>query len=52
MLYLPEAKQIWVVCGADGTLKIFDADTYALTDTIKLALGADSSVYDPAEHVL
>ncbi|PYU21037.1 MAG: hypothetical protein DMG30_18930 [Acidobacteria bacterium] len=52
MLYLPEAKQIWVVCGGDGTLKIFNADNYALTDTIKLALGADSSVYDPANHLL
>jgi len=52
MLYLPEAKQLWVVCGGDGALKIFNADTYALTDTIKLALGADSSVYDPAKHLL
>src|SRR5580704_9028210 len=22
MLYLPESKQLWVVCGGDGTLKI------------------------------
>jgi DNA-binding beta-propeller fold protein YncE len=51
MLYLPESKQLWVVCGGDGTLKIFHADTYALTDTIKLAEGADSSVYDPAKHL-
>src|SRR5437879_11621672 len=34
MLYLPEAKQLCVVCGGDGALKIFNADTYALTDTI------------------
>ena len=52
MLYLPESKQLWVVCGGDGALKIFNADTYVLTDTIKLPLGADSSVYDPAKHLL
>jgi DNA-binding beta-propeller fold protein YncE len=51
MLYLPESKQLWVVCGGDGTLKIFNADTYAVTDTIKLAEGADSSIYDPAKHL-
>jgi DNA-binding beta-propeller fold protein YncE len=52
LLYLPAAKQLWVVNGGDGTLKIFDGSTYALTGTIKLALGADSSVYDPAKHLL
>jgi DNA-binding beta-propeller fold protein YncE len=51
MLYLPESKQLWVVCGGDGTLKIFNADTYALTDTIKLTEGADSSLYDAAKHL-
>lgn len=51
MLYLPESKQLWVVCGGDGTVKIFNADSYALADTIKLTEGADSSLYDPAKHL-
>jgi DNA-binding beta-propeller fold protein YncE len=51
MLYLPESKQLWVVCGGDGTIKIFNTDTYALADTIKLTEGADSSAYDPAKHL-
>jgi DNA-binding beta-propeller fold protein YncE len=51
MLYFPESKQLWVVCGGDGAIKIFNADTYAVTDTIKLPLGADSSIYDPAKHL-
>jgi DNA-binding beta-propeller fold protein YncE len=52
MLYVPAAKQLWVVCGGDGTLKVLDGSTYAVIDTIKLALDADSSVYDPAKHLL
>jgi DNA-binding beta-propeller fold protein YncE len=52
MLYLPAAKQLWVVAGGDGTLRIFDGNTYALTETVKLTEGADSSAYDPAKHLL
>lgn len=51
MLYLPDPKQLWVVCGGDGTLKIFNTQTYAQIDTIKLTEGADSSTYDPAKHL-
>jgi DNA-binding beta-propeller fold protein YncE len=50
LLYLPAAKQLWVVAG--GTVKIFDSGTYAPIDTIKSLPGADSSVYDPAKHLL
>lgn len=52
MLYLPAAKQLWVVSGGDGTLKIFDSSTYALVDTVMVTKGADSSAYDPAKHLL
>ena len=51
MLYLPAAKQLWVVCGGDGTLKVLDGTTYAVIDTMKLELDADSSLYDPAKHL-
>src|SRR6266436_6722461 len=50
MLFLPAAKQLWVIAG--GAAKIFDTGTYALTDTVKLTEGADSSAYDPAKHLL
>jgi YVTN family beta-propeller protein len=50
MLFLPTAKQLWVIAG--GTAKIFNSDTYALTETVKLTEGADSSAYDPAKHLL
>jgi YVTN family beta-propeller protein len=52
MLFLPAAKQLWVVSGDDGTLKIFDTGTYALTETVKVTKGADASAYDPAKHLL
>src|SRR6266481_6016245 len=48
MLFLPAAKQLWVVARGDGTLKIFDSGTYALIETVKLTEGDDSSAYDPA----
>ena len=51
MLYLPEAKQLWVVCGGDGKLKIFNAETFALAETIQLTEGADSSIYDAGKHL-
>ena len=52
MLFLPAAKQLWVVAGGDGTLKIFDSGTYALIESMKITEGADSSVYDAAKHIL
>jgi DNA-binding beta-propeller fold protein YncE len=52
MLFLPAAKQLWVVCGGDGTLKIFNSDTFALVESVKLTDAADSSAYDPAKHLL
>src|SRR5882672_3940748 len=50
MLFLTAAKQLWVIAG--GAAKIFDTGTYALTETVKLTEGADSSAYDPAKHIL
>jgi DNA-binding beta-propeller fold protein YncE len=50
MLFLPAAKQLWVIAG--GAAKIFDTGTYALAETVKLTDGADSSAYDPAKHLL
>ena len=32
MLFLPAAKQLWVIAG--GAAKIFNSDSYALTETV------------------
>lgn len=50
MLFLPAAKQLWVIAG--GAANIFDSGTYAKVETVKLTEGADSSAYDPAKHLL
>jgi DNA-binding beta-propeller fold protein YncE len=52
LLYLSATKQLWVVDGGDGTIKILDGSTYSVIETIKLAIGADSAVYDPPRHLL
>lgn len=52
LLYLPAVKQLWVIDGGDGILKIFDGNTYSVIDTVKLAIGADSAVYDAPRHLL
>src|ERR1700694_2146635 len=36
LLYLPAARQLWVVDGGDGTIKVFDGNTYALVETVNL----------------
>jgi DNA-binding beta-propeller fold protein YncE len=52
MVFLPDADQLLVVDGGDGTLKCFDAKKYTVTETVKLELAADSAAYDPARHLL
>jgi DNA-binding beta-propeller fold protein YncE len=51
LLFLPAAKQLWVVAGGDGTVKIFDTGTFKLIETVKVTEGADSSSYDAAKHL-
>src|ERR1700730_13997404 len=52
LLYLPSTRQLWVVDGCDGLIKIFDANNYVAVETVKLAIGAASAVYDPSNHLL
>jgi DNA-binding beta-propeller fold protein YncE len=52
LLYLSAAKQLWVIDGGDGILKILDDSTYSVVGAVKLAIGADSAVYDPPRHLL
>jgi DNA-binding beta-propeller fold protein YncE len=52
LLYIPHTNQLLVVSGGDGTVKFVDGKTYAVSDTVKVSLGADSSVYDPQKHLL
>ena len=50
--YVPELNKLVVTNGKDGTAKIFRGDTYELTTTIPLSLGADMMEYDPRTKYL
>src|SRR6266852_5369371 len=47
-LYLPDMNRLAVSNSEDGTVKIFDGDSYKLIDTIKFPDDADNMRYDPA----
>ena len=46
VVFIPDAKKILVANGADGTVKIFDSDSYLLVKTISLSGDADNVRYD------
>lgn len=50
MLFLPASKQLWVVAGGEGKIKIFNSDTFDVADVLNVDEGADSSAYDSAKH--
>ena len=45
-LYLPDLNRLAVSNGEDGTVKIFDGDSYKLIDTVKFPDDADNMRYD------
>lgn|SRR5487761_92884 len=47
LLYRPVSHELFVTDG-DGTVKIFNADSYQLVKTVKLGLGTDCIAYDRA----
>jgi DNA-binding beta-propeller fold protein YncE len=47
-LYLPDMNRLAVSNSEDGTVKIFDGDSYKLIDTIKFPDDADNMRYDAA----
>jgi len=44
--YDPASNRLFVACGGDGTVKIFDGATYRLWQTVTLDLDADNVRYD------
>ncbi len=48
VVYIPDSNRIVVSNEADGSCKIFDADTYKLIDSVKYSEDADQLRYDPA----
>jgi hypothetical protein len=52
VLYREDLNRIYVTDGGDGTLKIYDGDTYDLRKSIQLLKDADSIGYDPSRRYL
>jgi hypothetical protein len=52
VFYRPDLDQIYVSDGGDGSLKIYDGETYRLVDRIALLKDADSIGYDISRKYL
>jgi DNA-binding beta-propeller fold protein YncE len=51
--YDPATNRLFVACGGDGTVKIFDGTTFQLLQTVTLDLDADNVRYDArGKHVV
>jgi DNA-binding beta-propeller fold protein YncE len=51
--YDPATNRLFVACGGDGTVKVFDGTTFELLQTVTLDLDADNVRYDPrSQHIV
>ena len=51
--YDPSTNRLFVACGGDGTVKIFDGTTFQLLQSVTLDLDADNVRYDArSQHVV
>jgi DNA-binding beta-propeller fold protein YncE len=51
--YDPATHRLFVACGGDGTVKIFDGTTFQLLNTVTLDLDADNVRYDArSKHIV
>lgn len=51
--YDPNTNRVFVACGGDGTVKIFDGTTFQLIQTVTLDLDADNVRYDArSKHIV
>ena len=48
VLYVPEANRLYVANGNDGSVRVFDASSYAPVKTLDYGDDADNLRYDPA----
>ena len=52
LAYIPELNRLYVACGGDGTLRVFDGSSYSPVHTVKLGGDADNVRYDQAAKLL
>src|SRR5258706_4435249 len=49
--YNPQTNEIFVTDRSDGSVKVFNGETYELVKTIELIAGPDNATYDPATQI-
>lgn len=52
VLFIPDMDKIVVANGGDGTVDIFDSNTYSLVKTISLSSDADNERYDSSQKLV
>ncbi len=52
VVFVPDVNKIFVANGQDGTVQIFDSNTYSLLKTISLGGDADNMHYDPYQKLV
>lgn len=52
IVFVPEAKKILVANGAEGSVQIFNSDTYSFIKTISLSSDADNMHYFPYQKMV
>jgi DNA-binding beta-propeller fold protein YncE len=50
--FIPELKRLVTSNGRDGTVRFTDTETYRVTDTVQLSIGADLMQYDARSKIL
>ncbi|MDE1765565.1 MAG: YncE family protein [Thaumarchaeota archaeon] len=50
--FIPDANKIVIANGGDGTVQIFDSETYSLVKTISLSSDADNVRYEPSQKLV
>jgi DNA-binding beta-propeller fold protein YncE len=50
VLFIPGTNRLFVANGSDGSVRIFDGDSYALLKTLDYSDDADNLRYDPARN--
>ncbi len=52
ILFVPDVKKIYVANAGDGTVEVFNSDSYALVKTINLSSDADNMRYDSDQKLV
>ncbi len=52
VIFVPASKWLFISNGGDGTVRIFNSDTFHLVKTIDLSSDADNMRYDPSQNII